>query len=127
MADTEVELGRIERAVPVGILAEIHQAVAVVIDEQQIREREIPVDEHRGEAGRPRRIRRVLPSVACIEVDEDTETSGTMRWSIYSDVIEGEHFQRILPVMLPAINEASMHKLSELIGGIECTVESFFD
>ncbi len=50
-----------------------------------------------------------------------------MRWGIYSDVIEGEHFQRILPVMLPAINEASMHKLSELIGGIECTVESFFE
>ncbi len=65
--------------------------------------------------------------VACIEVEEDSPTSGTMRWAIYSDVIEGEHFQRILPVMLPAINEASMHKLSELIGGVECTVESFFD
>jgi len=64
--------------------------------------------------------------VACIEVEESSATSGTMRWAIYSDVIEGEHFQRILPVMLPAINEASMHKLSELIGGVKCTVESYF-
>jgi hypothetical protein len=64
--------------------------------------------------------------VASIEVSEESPDSGTMRWAIYTDVIEGEHFQRILPVMLPAINEASMHKLSELIGGVECTVESFF-
>jgi hypothetical protein len=49
-----------------------------------------------------------------------------MSWKIYSDVIEGEHFQRILPVMLPAINEASMNKLCELIGGTSCTVDSYF-
>ena len=70
--------------------------------------------------------------VACIEVEEDRRDGeaalgGTMRWAIYSDVMEGEHFQRILPVMLPAINEASMHKLSGLIGGVECTVDSYFE
>lgn len=65
--------------------------------------------------------------VACIEVNEDTDNSGTMRWAIYSDVIEGEHFQRILPVILPPINEASMHKLSELMGGISCEVQSYFE
>jgi len=65
--------------------------------------------------------------VACIEVDEETDTSGTMRWAIYSDVIEGEHFQRILPVILPPINEASMRKLSELMGGISCEVQSYFE
>ena len=64
--------------------------------------------------------------VACIEVEETGDNSGIMSWKIFSDVIEGEHFQRILPVMLPAINEASMHKLSELIGGISCDVQSFF-
>jgi hypothetical protein len=64
--------------------------------------------------------------VASIEVVEETATSGTMRWAIYSDVIEGEHFQRILPVMLPPINEASMHKLSELMGGTSCEVDSYF-
>ena len=64
--------------------------------------------------------------VACIEVEETTPTSGVMSWKIYCDVIEGEHFQRLLPVMLPAINEASMHKLCTLIGGVECAVESYF-
>jgi hypothetical protein len=64
--------------------------------------------------------------VACIEVTEDGEGGGTMHWRIYSDVIEGEHFQRILPVILPAINQASMEKLSGLIGGVSCQVDSYF-
>ncbi|MEH6517454.1 MAG: SRPBCC family protein [Halioglobus sp.] len=65
--------------------------------------------------------------VACIEIEQSSADSGTMSWKIYSDVIEGEHFQRILPVMLPAINQASMEKLSKLIGGISCQVDSYFD
>lgn len=64
--------------------------------------------------------------VACIEVTEETPNSGELRWAIYCDVIEGENFQRILPVMLPAVNEASMAKLSTMIGGTSCSVESFF-
>ena len=63
--------------------------------------------------------------VACIEVTEQPD-GGLMSWKIYSDVIEGEHFQRILPVILPAINKASMEKLSELIGGVSCQVDSYF-
>lgn len=65
--------------------------------------------------------------VACIEIDEKTADSGVMSWKIYCDIIEGEHYQRILPVMLPAINQASMEKLSELIGGVSCRVDSYFD
>ena len=65
--------------------------------------------------------------VACIEVSPTSETSGTMTWNIYCDNIEGEHYQRILPIMLPAINKASMEKLSPLIGGVECSVASHFD
>jgi hypothetical protein len=65
--------------------------------------------------------------VACIEIEQSSADSGTMSWKIYSDVIEGEHFQRILPVMLPAINQASMETLSGLIGGISCQVDSYFD
>jgi hypothetical protein len=65
--------------------------------------------------------------VACIEVSENPGCGGVMSWKIYSDVIEGEHFQRILPVMLPAINQASMEKLSGLIGGISCQVHSYFE
>jgi hypothetical protein len=64
--------------------------------------------------------------VACIEIEESGPNSGTMSWKIYCDVIEGEHFQRILPAMLPAINEASMENLSKLIGGVSCQVDSYF-
>jgi hypothetical protein len=63
--------------------------------------------------------------VASIEVIEHPG-GGTMSWKIYFDQIDGEHFQRILPVVLPAINRASMEKLSELIGGIACSVEDYF-
>ena len=65
--------------------------------------------------------------VACIEVTENAEGGGVMTWNIYCDVIEGEHFQRILPVILPAINQASMEKLSAIIGGVSCSVDSDFD
>ena len=65
--------------------------------------------------------------VACIEVTEKDASSGTMSWQIYCDEIEGEHFQRVLPAMLPALNEASMKKLSPLIGGVSCSVKSYFD
>jgi hypothetical protein len=63
--------------------------------------------------------------VASIEVTE-RPGGGTMSWKIYFDQIEGEHFQRILPVILPAINEASMEKLSGLIGGVSCHVDNHF-
>jgi hypothetical protein len=63
--------------------------------------------------------------VASIEVIEHG-SGGTMRWRIYCDQIEGEHFQRILPVMLPPINQASMEKLCALIGGVSCRVDSYF-
>ena len=64
--------------------------------------------------------------VACITVEADTEQSGTMLWDVYCDEIEGEHYQRILPVILPAINEASMERLAQMIGGSSCSVESYF-
>lgn len=65
--------------------------------------------------------------VACIEVQQSSATSGTMSWKIYCDEIDGEHFQRVLPAMLPAINEVSMKKLCPLIGGVDCRVMSYFD
>jgi hypothetical protein len=64
--------------------------------------------------------------VAQIEIDETGPDSGVMSWKIYSDLIEGEEYQRILPVMLPAVNEASMQKLATLIGGVSCDVQSYF-
>lgn len=53
--------------------------------------------------------------IAQIEVFEMADYKGIMRWNVYCDVIEGDHFQKILPVMLPAINEASIHALAPLI------------
>ncbi|MEH6593032.1 MAG: SRPBCC family protein [Halioglobus sp.] len=65
--------------------------------------------------------------VAQIEVEETGPDSGVMSWKIFSDVIEGDEYQRILPVMLPAVNEASMQKLATLIGGVSCEVHNYFD
>jgi len=64
--------------------------------------------------------------VACIEIEESGPDQGVLSWDIYCSQIDGEHFQRILPVMLPAVNEASMQALSKLIGGSSCDVTSFF-
>jgi hypothetical protein len=63
--------------------------------------------------------------VAMIEVNQLSEDRGEMRWLAWWDVIEGEHFQRILPAMLPAINAASLKRLASLIGGVSCSAESF--
>ncbi len=63
--------------------------------------------------------------VAMIEVNQISESRGEMRWLAWFDVIEGEHFRRILPAMLPAINKASLERLSSLIGGVSYSAESF--
>jgi hypothetical protein len=65
--------------------------------------------------------------VSKIEIQETGPDSGVMSWQIYCDDIEGEEMQRILPVILPVINERSMHKLSGLIGGVSCEVNSYFN
>lgn len=64
--------------------------------------------------------------IAQIEVFETADNKGIMRWNVYCDVIEGDHFQKILPVMLPPINVASMRALAPLIGGSSVAVRSFF-
>ena len=65
--------------------------------------------------------------VAQIEVAMRGEQEGVMRWTTYCSEIDGTHNRRILPVMLPAINEASMKALAPLIGGIEVNVRNFAD
>ena len=65
--------------------------------------------------------------VAQIEVIETDTDCGVMSWKVYGDVIDGEEFQRILPAMLPAINEASMQNLATLIGGTSCEMFSYYD
>ncbi len=55
--------------------------------------------------------------VAEIRVESHGENVGKMTWNIYYSKISGDHFQKILPVILPAINRKSMENLSSLIGG----------
>ena len=64
--------------------------------------------------------------VAKIEVTEKDSNSGDLSWQIFFDDVKGEHFQRILPVILPEINRVSMNKLAELLGGGSCQVDSYF-
>jgi hypothetical protein len=47
-----------------------------------------------------------------------------MTWNIYYSKIAGDHFQKILPVILPTINQKSMENLSPLIGGTAVSVTS---
>jgi hypothetical protein len=65
--------------------------------------------------------------VAMIEVDETGSNKGIMRWTTYFDVIEGDHNQRILPVILPAINAHSAERLAQLIGGVSVNTDSNFE
>lgn len=64
--------------------------------------------------------------VSEIKVTETGEQQGVMSWRVYCNTIEGEHFQKILPVMLPPINEASLKRLATMIGGVSTTCRSFF-
>ena len=64
--------------------------------------------------------------VALIEVQKKGPQEGVMIWRQYFDEIEGLSNQRLLPVILPAINEFSLKKLAKLIGGTEITIESHF-
>ena len=60
--------------------------------------------------------------MAEICVESDGEKVGKMIWNIYYSRIVGDHFQKILPVILPAINQKSMENLSHLIGGTSVTI-----
>jgi hypothetical protein len=55
--------------------------------------------------------------VARIEVEETAPQRGVLRWAFHYDIIEGEHFERIMPVILPPIIEESLRRLAPLIGG----------
>ena len=65
--------------------------------------------------------------VALIEIDQTGPKQGVMRWGAYFDVIDGDHNQRILPVILPAINARSAELLAPLIGGTSHSIESNFE
>ena len=63
--------------------------------------------------------------VALIEIEITGENEGVMIWRQYFDEIEGEYNQRILPVILPPLNEASLERLAPMIGGTGVEIDNF--
>lgn len=63
--------------------------------------------------------------VALIEIRQTGKDEGELIWQQYFDLIEGEHNRRLLPVILPPINEQSLNCLAELIGGTSVKLQSF--
>ena len=60
--------------------------------------------------------------VASFEIKVIGINEGFLYWKIYFNQIEGEHFQKIIPVILPPIIEESFKKLCPLIGGMESNI-----
>ena len=63
--------------------------------------------------------------VALIEVQQRGPSEGLMIWRQYFDEIEGEHNKRIVPVILPPLNKASLERLAPMIGGTDIEMSSF--
>lgn len=63
--------------------------------------------------------------IARIAVEMTGPDTGRLVWSMHFNEIEGQHFQRMLPVILHPINERSIHNLADLLGGRveECTMD----
>jgi hypothetical protein len=63
--------------------------------------------------------------VALIEVQQTGDDEGVMIWRQYFDEIDGDYNSRIVPVILPPLNEASLERLAKLIGGTSIEVKNF--
>ena len=63
--------------------------------------------------------------VALIEVQQTGPNEGVMIWRQYFDEIEGEYNSRIVPVILPPLNEDSLERLAPMIGGTDVEMTSY--
>jgi hypothetical protein len=63
--------------------------------------------------------------VALIEIQQTGPEEGVMIWRQYFDEIEGEYNGRIVPVILPPLNEASLERLAPMIGGTDVQMTSY--
>jgi hypothetical protein len=63
--------------------------------------------------------------VALIEVQQTGADEGVMIWRQYFDEIEGDYNSRIVPVILPPLNEASLERLAPMIGGSNVEMKSY--
>ncbi|MGD2006791.1 MAG: SRPBCC family protein [Cellvibrionales bacterium] len=69
----------------------------------------------------------ILDYHAEIAVEENGADSGLLFWRIYFDRVSGSHQQNLLPVILPPVTEASIQRLSHMIGGTECSLVNDFE
>jgi hypothetical protein len=58
-------------------------------------------------------------------VQQTGDDEGVMIWRQYFDEIDGDYNSRIVPVILPPLNEASLERLAKLIGGTSIEVKNF--
>lgn len=63
--------------------------------------------------------------VALIEVQQTGPNEGVMIWRQYFDGIEGDYNRRVIPVILPPLNEASLQRLAPMIGGTDVEMTSY--
>jgi|SaaInlStandDraft_1057018.scaffolds.fasta_scaffold47102_2 hypothetical protein len=63
--------------------------------------------------------------IALIEIQKIGDNRGIMIWRQFFGAIDGLHNQRILPVILPPLNRASLDRLALLIGGTEVIVRDY--
>lgn len=62
-----------------------------------------------------------------ISVEKKDADSGVLFWRVYFDQISGAHQQNLLPIILPPVTEASIQRLSQMIGGTKCSLVSDFE
>lgn len=63
--------------------------------------------------------------VALIEIEEQESNTGILRWQQFFTHIEGADNQRLLPVILPHLNEVSLQRLAAMINGTDVSVVSY--
>ncbi len=62
---------------------------------------------------------------ALIEIQQTGPGEGVMIWRQYFDEIDGDYNSRIVPVILPPLNQASLERLAPMIGGTNVEVRSY--
>ena len=61
-----------------------------------------------------------------IAVASTGESTGTLYWRIYFDVVDSPKSKDLIPVILPPVTEASIQRLSALVSGVSSGVRSDF-
>ena len=63
--------------------------------------------------------------LACIEIKKTGANEGILYWKLFYSIIEGAHYKKIIPVILPPIIEESFKNLALLIEGSNVKIKNF--